>query len=263
MIDDGHDACRLTVVVPAYREADAIAGTVQRIADELSSVAADGGLEVLVVDDGSGDGTAEAARAAGADRVIALPVNRGKGAAVRAGMLAARGRTVVFTDADLSYAPVQVLRVLAAVEGGADVVLGDRFHEGSTTLVAAGLLRRVGGRLVNLASRTIVRGDHPDTQCGLKGFRSDVARVLFGRSRIDGFAFDVEIIHLAERYGLRIETVPVEVINSDRSTVHVVRDALVLLADLVRIRRAGAVGQYALDPIELDELTAGRSGSAG
>jgi dolichyl-phosphate beta-glucosyltransferase len=87
--------------------------------------------------------------------------------------------------------------------------------------------------------------------------------VLFGHSRIDGFAFDVEIIHLAERYGLRIEAVPVEVVNSDRSTVHVARDALVLLADLVRIRRAGAVGHYDLDPVERDELAARPAGPAG
>jgi dolichyl-phosphate beta-glucosyltransferase len=243
---------RLSVVIPAYREVDAIASTVARVRDELASV---GALEVVVVDDGSGDGTAAAARAAGADLVVELAANRGKGAAVRVGMLAATGQTRAFTDADLSYAPAQVLRLLAEVEAGWDVVVGDRYHEGSTTLVEAGRLRQVGGRAINLATRTVLEGRHPDTQCGLKAFRGEVAEVLFGHSRIDGFAFDVELIHLVERYGLRLTEVPVEVANSDRSTVHVARDALRLLIDLVRIRRAGAAGAYDLDAAERSRLS--------
>ena len=248
---------RLSVVIPAYGEASAIAATVERIRHELASVAADGGLEVVVVDDGSGDGTAAAARAAGADTVIEFPQNRGKGAAVRAGMLAATGRTRAFTDADLSYAPAQIERLLTAVEDGWDVVVGNRHHEGSTTLVAAGALRQVGGRAINLATRAVLVGPHQDTQCGLKAFRADVAQVIFGHSHIDGFAFDVEVIHLVERYGLSLLEVEVEVANSDRSTVHVVRDAVLLLADLVRIRRSSSTGAYDLAPTERDALAHG------
>jgi dolichyl-phosphate beta-glucosyltransferase len=248
---------RLSVIVPAYGEAAAIGATVRRIRTELAAVAEDGGLEVVVVDDGSGDGTAAAARAAGADQVLEFPDNRGKGAAVRAGMLVATGRTLVFTDADLSYAPAQIERLLDAVESGWDVVVGNRHHEGSTTLVAAGTLRRVGGRVINLATRAVLVGPHQDTQCGLKAFRSDVARVIFGHSCIDGFAFDVEVIHLVERYGLSLREVEVEVVNSDRSTVHVARDAVLLLADLARIRRRAARGAYDLLPAERRSLGLG------
>ena len=248
---------RLSVVVPAYGEVGAIAAAIGRIREELASVADDGGLEVVVVDDGSGDGTADAARAAGADTVLAFPENRGKGAAVRAGMLAATGRTRVFTDADLSYAPAQIERLLTEVEDGWDVVVGNRHHEGSTTLVAAGLLRQAGGRVINLATRAVLVGPHQDTQCGLKAFRSDVARVIFGHSHIDGFAFDVEVIHLVERYGLSLEEVEVEVVNSDRSTVNVARDAVLLLLDLVRIRRRATRGVYDLRPDEQESLAAG------
>lgn len=248
---------RLTVVVPAYREAEAIGSSVARIRSELAGVADNGGLEVIVVDDGSGDGTADAAHEAGADRVIALPVNRGKGAAVRAGVLAAHGATVAFTDADLSYAPVQIAGLLEAVEDGWDVVVGNRYDDRSTTLVAAGALRQVGGRAVNLATRSVLVGSHPDTQCGLKAFRLDVAQILFGHSRIDGFAFDVEVIHLVERYGLGLLAVPVEVANSESSTVHVARDALHLLGDLARIRRQGSLGHYDLDDAERRTLFAG------
>jgi glycosyltransferase involved in cell wall biosynthesis len=253
---------RLSVVIPAYREAPAIGATIARVRAELATVAADGGLEVVVVDDGSGDGTADAARAAGADHVLAFPANRGKGAAVRAGMLAATGRTRVFTDADLSYAPAQIERLLVEVEAGWDVVVGNRHHHGSTTLVAAGALRQVGGRVINLATRTVLVGPHEDTQCGLKAFRSDVARVIFDHSHVDGFAFDVEVIHLVERYGLSLSEVEVEVANSDRSTVHVARDALRLLADLARIRRRSSRGGYDLEPEERRALGLGhlRSG---
>ncbi|HRW37740.1 MAG TPA: glycosyltransferase [Aquihabitans sp.] len=248
---------RLSVVVPAFREVAHIAATVARVREELGEVAADGGLEVVVVDDGSGDGTADAARAAGADVVLELHPNQGKGAAVRAGMRAASGRTRAFTDADLSYAPHQILRLLEQVEAGWDLVVGDRYHEGSTTLVEAGLLRRVGGRAINQATRAVLVGRHPDTQCGLKALRGDVAEVLFGHTCIDGFAFDVELIHLAERLQLSLVEVPVEVVSSDRSTVHVARDALRLLGDLVRIRAAGRAGTYDLSAGELAALSLG------
>jgi hypothetical protein len=102
----------------------------------------------------------------------------------------------------------------------------------------------LGGRAIHLATRAVLVAPHGDTQCGLKGFRSDVARQLFAHSHLDGFAFDVEIIHLVERYGCSLREVPVQVANSDRSTVHVVRDALALLVDLVRIGRLGAGGAY-------------------
>ena len=249
-------SARLSVVVPAYREAGTIAATVARIRAELADVAEHGGLEVVVVDDGSGDGTDDAARAGGADQVIALPVNRGKGGAVRAGVLASHGRTVAFTDADLAYAPAQIDRLLRQVEAGWDVVVGSRFHADTTTLVKAPLLRDVGGRAINLATRAVLVGDHRDTQAGLKAFRSDVARVLFEHGHVDGFAFDVELFHQVERYGLSLVEVPVEVSNSERSTVHVARDAARLLVDLVRIRCHAAAGAYELGPGGIDALLA-------
>ncbi|MFN8017747.1 MAG: glycosyltransferase [Acidimicrobiales bacterium] len=225
-------------------------------------MAAVGGLEVLVVDDGSGDGTGAAARAAGADRVIELPVNRGKGAAVRAGVLAASGRTIAFTDADLSYAPGQIEGLARAVEEGWDVVVGNRHHRDSTTIVEAGGMRRIGGRGINLATRLVLSTPRADTQCGLKAFEHQVGKVLFGRTQIDGFAFDVEVLHLAERYDLAILEVPVEVANSERSTVHVARDAFRLLVDLVRIRQADRHGHYDLPEGARVGRTAGLRGSA-
>jgi dolichyl-phosphate beta-glucosyltransferase len=197
-----------------------------------------------VVDDGSSDLTADEARAAGADRVLVHPVNRGKGAAVRTGVLAATGTTVAFTDADLSYSPDQLRGLLTHVEAGADVVVGSRKHEGTRTLVRAGRLREVGGRLINWLTHAVLLGDYRDTQCGLKAFSADVGRFIFERSRVDRFAFDVEIFLIAETQGMKVEEVPVSVVNSSRSTVHVVRETARLVRDLFRIRRWSKRGAY-------------------
>ena len=201
-------------------------------------------MEVIVVDDGSTDGTAAAADAAGADQVVVQPENRGKGAAVRAGVLAARGRTIAFTDADLAYSPDQLISLLHRVEEGWDMVAGSRHHENTNTLVRARRLREVGSRLVNLCTMLLLLGVYRDTQCGLKAFRSDAARRIFSQTKIDGFAFDVELFHLADRLGLAVLEVPVQVENSEQSTVKVVRDAARLVRDVLRIRRWDRGGSY-------------------
>jgi len=238
---------RLTVVVPAFRESDRIASTIAAIRSDLAEIATHGGLEVLVVDDGSDDATADAAEAAGADKVVRLSPNRGKGAAVREGVLAASGRTVAFTDADLAYPPEQITRLLLKVEEGWDVVVGSRQHTDTMTVVAAGRLREFGGRVINVLTGLVLLGRYRDTQCGLKAVRNDVGQIVFSRMRVDGFAFDVELFHLVERYRLSLCEVPVEVVNSDRSTVKVVRDAWRLIRDLFRIRGWSRSGHYEAD----------------
>jgi dolichyl-phosphate beta-glucosyltransferase len=232
------------VVVPAYGEADRIGETVRRLREELADIHESGGFEVIVVDDGSADATADAALAGGADQVVVQPRNRGKGAAVRTGVLAARGRTIAFTDADLAYAPDQLRRILAAIEGGWDVAIGDRRHRDSRTLAAPPPLRALGSRVINWLGYAVLLGSYRDTQGGLKGFRSDVAGFVFGRTRVDGFAFDIEVLHLVERHELSLVEVPVEVVNNRRSTVREGRDAARLVVDLARIRRWSAEGEY-------------------
>lgn len=244
---------RLSLVIPAYFEEDGIAATVERVEAELGHLRDEGGFELIVVDDGSTDATAARARAAGADTVVALERNLGKGGAVRAGMMAARGRTVAFTDADLSYAPSQVLGLLEEIESGWDVVVGSRKHTETRTLVTARRLREVGGRVVNALTSAVLLGQYRDTQCGLKAFRSDVARLIFRHTRIDGFAFDIEVFHLVERYRLTLKEVPVELTNSTRSTVNIVRDTARLVRDVFRIRAVAHTGGYELAPDELEE----------
>jgi phosphomannomutase len=233
---------RLSVVIPAFREETRIGATVAALRATWRDSAMAGRLEIIVVDDGSPDATATSAGAAGADRVIRLPVNRGKGAAVRAGVLAAEGATVAFTDADLSYHPMQLLRLLAEAEQGCDVVVGNR-HSGPSG-AASGLVRRLTHRAFQPLTRLVLAGDYQDTQCGLKAFRAEAGRRLFSLGRLDSFAFDVELLLLAERLGLRVCEVPVEVVGAANSSVHVGADALRMVRDVLRLRRWAHGGVY-------------------
>ncbi|MCE2524746.1 MAG: glycosyltransferase family 2 protein [Acidimicrobiia bacterium] len=237
---------RLSVVLPAYREQDVIGATLATLRDGLSSVASGEDLELIVVDDGSGDATAARASAAGADRVIVFDANRGKGAAVRAGALAATGDAVVFTDADLQYPPDRIVAVLDHLGDAAGAVRAERSRTGDA------LLRRLGTRVVSrLAALLVLRGGAfdqqrlRDTQCGLKAFRRDVAHAVFGRCRVDRFGFDVEVLLLLSLLGIptAVETVEAAA-GTRRSTVRVVRDGVGILRDLLGIRRRYRRGDY-------------------
>jgi len=238
------DPLRLSVVVPAYKEAPRIAGTIGQLHDHISKLVDPSDFEIVVVDDGSGDGTADAANATGLARGILLPENLGKGGAVRAGMLASNGRSRVFLDADLAYGPAEVIRIMAELEAGWDVVVGTRRDSRLVTHTSAGLLRDVGGRLVNIATHVLLLGQYRDTQAGCKGFRSDVAELIFSKTKLNGFSFDIEIFHLVERWRLSLTEVPMTVAETDASTVNLVRDTMTLLGDLGRIRRWSARGEY-------------------
>ena len=214
----------------------------------LGALASDGGVEVIVVDDGSTDDTADLALRSGADQVVVLPENRGKGAAIRVGVAAARGRTIAFTDADLAYSPDQLLGVIREVEAGWDVAVGNRRHPQTERVQGAGTLRDLGSRAVNLLAMGVLLSHPHDTQCGLKAFRSDVAKNVFSLGRVDRFAFDIEVLHLVERRGYTVTEVPVRLEMGERSTVRLVRDTLRLLRDLWRIRHWSATGAYELTP---------------
>jgi dolichyl-phosphate beta-glucosyltransferase len=231
-------AVRLSVVVPAKDEANRIAQTIARLRDELTDLEP----EIVVVDDGSSDDTAAVAERAGA-RVVRHDVNRGKGAAVRSGMLAATGRTIAFLDADLAYPPAQARVLLDAVEDGWDVAVGNRFDRASV-VEGRSALRYVVGRVFNAVTAAVLLGQYRDTQCGCKAFRADVARSVFSRTRLDGFAFDVEVLHLVERDQLSLLEVPVTLQETGGSTVRVARSSVEMLRDLVRVRRWSHKGVY-------------------
>jgi glycosyltransferase involved in cell wall biosynthesis len=224
----------LTVILPCYNEAERLPGTLQALLAHLS--AAPGEVEVLVVDDGSTDATVNVAEAmAAADRrvrVLSYRPNRGKGFAVRTGMLAAQGELVVFTDADGSYRPSDLDRIVAALDQ-TPVAIGSRAGDASGPVA-----RRVASRVFNLAIRGALGLPFGDTQSGLKGFRRAAAQQIFSQARVDGFAFDVEVLWLARQLRLEVAEVHVQALERQGSKVQMVADALGMLDEVWTVRRA-------------------------
>ncbi len=228
----------LTLVVPAFNEEKRLPVSLARIADWLGSRGPGLAVEVLVVDDGSSDRTAAVAEKTAAGlgldaRVIRLPENRGKGAAVRAGALEAAGVHVLVTDADLSTPIEEVEKLLAA---GAPVAIGSRAVDATLVKQRQSLFRVASGKLFNLVVRLLVVSGIRDTQCGFKLFTRNAAREVFSRASVDRFAFDVEALLLARRLGYRIAEVPVLWFNSPDTRVGF-GGGLEAFVALFRIRR--------------------------
>lgn len=224
----------ISVVVPAYNEASRIAATVGTIRAFLQSLGEP--FEIIVVDDGSVDGTREALAAIDGVRAISYQPNRGKGYAVRQGMIASRGELVAFTDVDLS-APIDELpKLIASLDAGADVAIGSRAMRGSMLGVHQPLYRELGGKTLNLLIRLLaVRGIH-DTQCGFKLFRGDLARRIFPKCIVDGWGFDIEVLRLAKKSGCSVAEIPVRWSHSADSRIRPFRAGLQVLRDILRIR---------------------------
>ena len=233
----------LSVVLPSYRAAALALRSVERIRETLEK----GRLtwEIIVVDDGGGDFDPEAFAADPAVRLLRLSRNEGKGAAVSAGMREAAGRVRIYTDADLPYDP-ELMPVMAAyiLDRGFHMVIGDRTLRGSSYHLKLGLTRRALSGVFSAFVGTIVTGGFFDTQCGLKAIRGDVADVLFRLIRIDRFAFDVELVYLALKYGADIKRVPVQLERNDTSSVRVWRDSVRGALDVLRIKYNQLTGCY-------------------
>ena len=233
----------LSVVVPAYNEEARLPRTLLRLREYLDARGQP--YEIVVVDDGSRDGTVAAARAAGgpALRLLEGQRNRGKGHAVRRGMLAATGARRLMCDADLST-PIEELEPLeAALEAGCGVAIGSRAVRGARLEVRQGPWREVSGKAFNLLARAVALPDLHDTQCGFKLFTAEAAQAGFGRASLDGFAFDVEVLFLARRAGFRIAEVPVTWRNDAATRVSLAKGLSAFL-DLLRLRWRALSGYY-------------------
>ncbi|MCD6303418.1 MAG: glycosyltransferase, partial [Planctomycetes bacterium] len=235
----------LSVIIPAYNEARRLGPALEQIRSYFQRT----GLtaEVIVVDDGSTDGTGDVVRRFEpgplAVRCLRNRVNRGKGYSVRRGMRRARGRLLLMTDADQSTPIWEVEKLLPLIERGAEVVIGSRDAPGSRLEPPQGWLRRAMGWVMRFARRRLMLRDIRDTQCGFKLFTRRAARAIFARQRTCGFAFDVEVLLLARRMGLAIREVGVLWRNDPDSRVRPLRDAFGMVGGLLeiwwRLGRAG------------------------
>jgi glycosyltransferase involved in cell wall biosynthesis len=244
----------LTIVVPAFNEAARITSGLRQIIDYLDAyLDADldhrgGSYEILAVDDGSTDETSSLVEAICRDapylRLLRNPTNSGKGFAVRTGVLEARGEYVFFTDADLSTPMTELERLLEPLQNGCDVAIGSRALKPEWVFPRQPWPRQAAGKMFNLVVRSATGLAFRDTQCGFKGFRRDAARAIFSRQTILTFGFDVEILYIARKLGLRSIEVPVHWANDTRTKVRPLRDGQRMLADLARIRWRDWSGKY-------------------
>jgi glycosyltransferase involved in cell wall biosynthesis len=245
----------LSVVIPAYNEE-------RRLGDSLAKIVSylDGGgidAEVLVVDDGSIDATVRVAQDAlrsRAAKVLSNPENRGKGYSVRRGVLAASGRWVLLTDADLST-PIEEHGKLAgaARDHDLDVVIGSRALRESRIEVKQHAVRQAMGKTFNRCIRRMTGLPFHDTQCGFKLMDRERTRPLFERMIVDRFAFDVELLYLCVRFGLAVREVPIVWRNAEGSKVSMIADPLNMLWDVARVRWRFRRGGYNPEPTPAPE----------
>lgn len=237
--EEGESRPLVSIVIPAYNEESHIGATIRTI-DEYAS-RKPWRLEVIVVDDGSDDKTVgEAERSAemaeAPVRLLRNRVNRGKGYSVRRGMLAARGDFVLFSDADLSTPIYELDRFLQEACGGYDVVIGSRALRNSRIELHQPLYRELMGKAFNLTLRSLGLSHFRDTQCGFKLFSRRAVEMIFPLAKIDRFAFDVEILLIAQRLGLEIKELPVHWRDSLPSRVSLCQDSLQMLFDALKVR---------------------------
>ena len=239
----------LSIIVPAYNEAGRLPRTLTRMRDYFASRGfTTHELEILIVDDGSKDGTVQVAEQWARDwpslRVISNGDNRGKGYSVRHGMLEARGRIALFTDADLSSPIEESEKLLAAINAGNDVAIGSRALDRSLIATHQSRLRELAGMIFNGFVRIFTGLPFSDTQCGFKAFVREPSRIVFEQQRIERFGFDPEILFLAKRHGLRTAEIPVRWAHDPATKVHMLRDSLMMFFDLAIIRWNWMVGRY-------------------
>ncbi|HTV58862.1 MAG TPA: dolichyl-phosphate beta-glucosyltransferase [Verrucomicrobiae bacterium] len=232
---------QLSIIIPAYNEEVRLTRALAKVRDYLAQQRlGPEQVEILVVDDGSKDATVRVAEEMKRDlpslRVVLNGRNRGKGYSVRHGMVEARGRLALFSDADFSSPIEEWPKLREAIENGYDGAIGSRALDRSLITVHQAPLRELAGIIFNLFVRFFTGLTFQDTQCGFKAFVRERTRIIFEQQKIERFGFDPEILFLAKRHGLRIAEVPVRWAHDPATKVHVIRDSAKMFADLIYIR---------------------------
>jgi len=242
--DDGHPRPLLSLVIPCYNEARRITPSLALLRAFVAGWPV-GDCEIILVDDGSTDGTAAIIQREGPEfRLLQNERNRGKGFSVRRGVLAAAGQYIFYTDADIPFGLEPIQPFLATLQAGSDLAIGGRDLPDSAVEVKQALLRRLSSWVFTLIVVRFVVPGIPDTQCGFKGFRREAAQAIFSRCRLDRYAFDVEVIYLARRLGLQITRLPVILLHDENSKVRVLQDSLHVLWEMVKLCLYSLLGFY-------------------
>ena len=237
---------QLSVIVPAYNEEERIEAALRSMHRYLSQ--RDSSFEIIVVNDGSQDATSAVVerfqQEAPEIRLVSYEKNRGKGYAVRLGMLQAQGKFFLQNDADGATPITELDRLEKAIDDGADIAIGSRALSSSDTNVSALWYRKAMGRVFNGIVNVVAVPGIADTQCGFKLYRREAAHELFRRQHAEGFSFDVEILYLARKRDLRVIEVPVNWENVPGSKINLVSDSLHMLCDVLRFRFRDLAGGY-------------------
>jgi dolichyl-phosphate beta-glucosyltransferase len=235
-----------SIVIPAYNEGKRLGATLEKVLGYLRGQRWN--AEVIVVNDGSHDNTAELVRELAEKdprlRLVENPGNRGKGYSVRNGMLNALGDVVVFSDADLSSPIEEMPKLLAALAAGADIAIGSRWLRAELQTQRQSLHRQLFGRVFNLLNRMILGLRFKDTQCGFKAFTRRAAQTILPLQRIERWGFDPEILFLARKFGFQVEEVAVLWGHSGDTRIHPLLDGARMFWEMVRIRWYDLMGKY-------------------
>ncbi|SRR5579871_879807 len=235
-----------SIVIPAYNESARLGKTLERVLAYIHERKWD--AELIVVNDGSTDNTTEIVLSFAAKdtavRLVENPGNRGKGYSVRNGMLHARGRVVLFSDADLSSPIEEAPKLLEALDAGADVAIGSRWLRAEMQTQRQPLHRQLFGRIFNLLLRTTLGLQFKDTQCGFKAFKQNAVQAIFPLQKIERWGFDPEVLFLARKFGFKVQEVPVRWGHSGGTRIHPVVDGSRMFLEMLHIRWNDLMGKY-------------------
>jgi dolichyl-phosphate beta-glucosyltransferase len=239
----------ISIIIPAFNEELIIESTVRSIAKYLLSNFNEG--EIIVVNDGSTDDTQvvlqyliQKNRGKIKLRLINNRKNLGKGISIKQGILQSRGRVRIFMDADLPFRLDAISEIHKRIINGIDIVIGDR-NNPESELVNVHSIRKLAGAIYSAFVQLIISDGITDTQCGLKGFSADAAKFIFSRTTINGFGFDAEVLRIGQKHAFSISRLPVRMENNRfNSRVHLFRDSLIMLWNLVSIKRNEIMGLY-------------------
>ncbi len=233
-------------IIPAYNESERLAASLPKVLDYIHQQRLQ--AEVIVVNDGSTDNTADIVRGVAATnpevRLLENPGNRGKGYSVRHGMLHAHGDVLLFTDADLSSPIYEAQKLFGAIAQGADIAIGSRWLQAEMQTERQPWHRQLYGRLFNLGLRIVLGLSYRDTQCGFKAFTRTAANTVFSRQHVERWGFDPELLFLANKFKLRTVEVAVEWAHDHRSRINPLRDGINMGLEMLKVRWDDVRGLY-------------------